>query len=183
MSRGNEIITRVIRRAGWALLLHFLIGALLIGLSLWLTFSYTDASLKLRNDTADPLGIRSLLETARGHFMAWILSSLVVSYAATALFLGVSEATRAANAIRGASAQWLWFTLLLAGLGLTCTLFWLHVSRPEAGAALMFGNLAALVSLTGAGVFLAYYLGTALTVPLSMKPSVPLAGLLPKAWN
>jgi len=183
MASGREIIAKVIQRAGWAFAIHLLMGLLLSGLCLWLTSGFDDASLSLRNTIADPLSIRLLLEEARGHFTGWILSSLSVSFVFTGLFLSVTETTRAASAARGRAALWLWFFLLVLGLSCTWGLFWLNVSRPEAAAALVSGNLAAIVAATVAGVFTAYYLGTALTVPLTMKPSVPLAVFLPKAWN
>ncbi len=183
MAVARSDMAETIIRCGKALVIHALVLALALLLVWLLTSHYTDANDSVRSQYSDPQSVASLLDIARGQLFSWSCACSGIGFLAACLFIGVAQRRHPASPAEGGSQLWLWVLLFLALLLFTAISWYPAVYSAGAGASLTPGSYLLAVITVGAGALLGYFLATALTVTLTMKPSVPLAGLLPTFWN
>lgn len=176
---------RLVNRLLGSFAVHLVLTGLVVGLIILVAGDFSDASEELRSSitSLDPTlseqTIRVALDETKQALMAWVIRSLVVSFVAAGVFLIIAERTQPANDTQARGKRWFWALPFLIVLVTAGILWWRLVSIPQLGANLAFGNLTGIVASGSLALLLAYYLGTALFVKITMKPAVPLAEVLP----
>ncbi len=124
-----------------------------------------------------------LVADARGRIMTWCLISFGVSWVASSMFLATAQRTQPSNDLHAASRRGLWSVLLLFVVAAMAILAWLRLYGVGVSTDLASGTF--LIALIGGAILVltGFYLGCALAVKASMRPSVPGATALPAFWN
>lgn len=180
MNPNRDAIIRI----GKAVLVHLVLMAIAYGALLMLLGDFDSASDTVR-DTYDEAGVMQQLAAARAQLLAWYLGGLIVSLIASAVFLFAAQQARAKvrSASEGRRSLPLWIVLFLVVAVLTGFVWWRQVSIPSVAALVLDSDYLWLVTLGSLFPLLAYWLSTGLAVTITLKPSVPGAGLLPRMWN
>lgn len=177
----------LIVRSGKSLLIHALFAAILAGLALWLTGAIEYASEQQRRiyETApDPaLALETVLGDARLNVIGWNVGALCVSWLASTVFVAVAERSLPRNEREGGSRTPAWFGLMVFVVLSTAIAWWRQVDLTGVGAVLVSGSYLALNVAGYVLVVFAFWLASAMTVKMTMRPSVPLSPLVPSFWN
>ena len=174
----GEVVKRILGTSS----VHLVLAILIFGAVIFLASDYEDASEQLRlqlNEVDDPEAqVLGYLASAREQLTSWVFTSLGFGWGMSVLFLAIAQRDMPPTRTAGAARKPLWAILLFLSLIFSLGMWWWLLKVPEAGFALLFSNYASLIFGGLIGVFLGYFLGTALFVKTSMKPSVPLAELM-----
>ncbi|MBY8825524.1 hypothetical protein [Sphingomonas colocasiae] len=169
-------------RSGKAFVIHALVGLVVAGIAYWMTMGFDAASQKTQADY-DPESVAILLATARVKLWSWYAVSFLVSWVAATIFLLVTNTMYARNRVEGRARLAAWVLLLLVVLGIALFFWWRLLALQEVGTVILPGNYSTALGAGFIGVILAYWLASAMTVTITMRPSVPLSDRLPTVWN
>lgn len=172
-------------RAGTSLAVHAAFGVIVIAAVLLSSHGEAAMNRQLRGNYPDsPFDdIAYLLDQPRHELLIWGAVSLVAGWLASIWFLRQAELLRPRSPAEGAALRGLWFGMLIATLAVTAAgfVYWVILAKLEGFFATPPLTVAELA--VGLGTPLAFWLATGLAVTLTVKPSVPLGGLLPATWN
>lgn len=164
----------------WALLVHLGIGLLAWLLIYLIGSDETALTTVIRTDYADrPEMLDSIRSDAVAQLVQWLVRSLAVSWLLSSIWLVVAQRTRPTGPAEGASRQGLWVVLLLVALAAMAWFGWSLVYASSVSTELASSILTSATAIVALATLLAYYLATGTNVKATMRPSVPLGGILP----
>jgi hypothetical protein len=168
-----------------ALFIHLAILAVALGL-IYLAAQGQEslsAEVRARYQGRSPLALLTVLSDARGELMMWAGVGLLASWLCTSLFVISAERAQPCNDREAASRIGLWSGLLLVALSLQAFYGWLNLLRAGVSGELTPSTFMVAVAVGLIATVVAYWLATGLVVRRVMRPSVPLAAVLPTRWS
>ena len=164
----------------WALVVHVALAAFGLLLIYLIGGSESALSAVIREDYADrPEMIDSIRADAVSQLVTWLLWSLTVSWLAASLWLVSSQRFMPSGPQEGARKQGLWVVLLLVALAVMAWLGWWLVYSRTVATELSSSTVTVAMLVTAISALLGYFLATGMNAKATMRPSVPLGGLLP----
>ncbi len=171
----GKIVQRILGSLG----VHLVLGGIALALVYYLTSHLEDASETLRGSvdgTEDAqTSIMTYLASAQQDLMQWTLFCFGFGWLLSCLFLLLANRDNPASENQGARKLGVWAGLLFILIAYVGLIWWRQLSMPDVAASIMFGNYATALAVGIVATLLAFWLGSALFVKKSMKPSVPLA--------
>lgn len=164
----------------WALLVH--IGLALVGLLLIYLVGGSESALStlIREDYADrPEMIESIRADAVAQLFRWLVLSLAASWLFASAWLMSAQRFMPSGPAEGTRRQGLWVVLLLATIAVTTWLGWSLAYGRTVVTELSSGTVTAGTLIVAVSTLLGYFLATGMNVKATMRPSVPLGGILP----
>jgi uncharacterized membrane protein len=164
----------------WALVVH--VALALVGLLLIHLVGGNESALStlVREDYADrPEMIESIRADAVAQLVQWLVRSLAASWLFASLWLASAQRFKPRGPAEGTRRQGLWVMLLLATLVATIWFGWSLVYGTTVAVELASSTVTAGMLIVAIATLLGYFLGTGMNVKATMRPSVPLGGILP----
>ena len=168
------------RRIFWSLLIHAGVLALAGLLIYFLGQGQDVVAEETRRQYADQ---PSVLEDIRAEsvwkLITWCILALATSWILSSIWLWIAERQRPTTPAEGAAKLGSWVLMLISALLAMAIIGWSVIWRNNIQLDVAAGTLTQGMVIVGIATFLGYYLGTAMSVKTTMRPSVPLSGGLP----
>jgi uncharacterized membrane protein len=167
-------------RIFWALLIHA--GVLLLaGLLIYFLGQGQDVvAEETRRQYADqPTILEDIRTESVWRLITWCIIALAASWLFASIWLWMAERHRPATPAEGAAKLGSWVLMLITALIAMAVIGWSVIWRNNVQLDVAAGTLTLGMIVVGIATFLGYYLGTAMSVKTTMRPSVPLSGGLP----
>lgn len=167
-------------RIFWALLIHAAVLLIAAGLIYALGQGQDTVAEGVRRQYADRPGILDEIRSESvWQIIKWCILAIAASWVLASLWLVSAERQRPATPEEGASKLGSWIGMLILSLLAMAIIGWSIIWRNSVQLDLATGTLTIGMIAVGLATFLAYYLGTGMSVKTVMRPSVPLSRALP----
>lgn len=167
-------------RIFWALLINAGVLALAGLLIYFLGQGQDVVADETRRQYADQPSVLEAIRTESvWRLITWCILALAASWILSSVWLWIAERHRPATPAEGAAKLGAWMLMLIATLVAMAVIGWSVIWRNNVQLDVAAGTLTLGMVVVGIATFLGYYLGTAMSVKTTMRPSVPLSGGLP----